>query len=238
MDPVIGSDETRPQWVPEEYRRLRSSGQGLADSLEDRPLEPVLQRAGAAVLSGLHSGSTGLTVLARRCAAGLRQRDWVGDDFLADELEWALGDRPGESELVPTPVDLEMLVEALDADPAEGAGSFDPLTGDVLLGVVLSFGDFEDEGLDEAAEERQIEIAPGSREAYLDMVDFAETVADPQLRERLRRALDGRGAFRRFKDTIHDAGGDQLSAWTVFGEERALGRARKWLAEHGYCPQE
>lgn len=237
VDPVVGSDETRRQWVPEQYRRLRASAPDLADSLEGRPLEPVLQRAGSAVLSRLNSGSTGLTALARRCAAGLRQRDWVGDDVLAEELERALGDKPGEGELAPTPVDLEMLVEALDTDPAEGAGSFDPLTGEVLLGV-LSFGDFEDEDLDETVEERRIEIVPGSREVYLDMVDFAETVADPQLRGRLRRALDGRGAFRRFKDTIHDEGGDQLSAWTVIGEERALGRARQWLAEHGYRPQE
>lgn len=32
--------------------------------------------------------------------------------------------------------------------------------------------------------------------------------------------------------------GDALTAWTIFGEERALGRARQWLADHGYRPDE
>jgi hypothetical protein len=38
-----------------------------------------------------------------------------------------------------------------------------------------------------------------SRGGYQDMVDFTETVADPHLRELLQVALNGRGAFRRFK---------------------------------------
>jgi hypothetical protein len=34
--------------------------------------------------------------------------------------------------------------------------------------------------------------------------DFAEAVADPVAAERLTLALEGRGAFRRFRDTVHD----------------------------------
>lgn len=57
------------------------------------------------------------------------------------------------------------------------------------------------------------------------------------LRKRLQEALNGRGAFRRFKDAIHDVDGDTLSAWTIFSEERSLGRARQRLADHGYRPK-
>lgn len=49
-------------------------------------------------------------------------------------------------------------------------------------------------------------VSPGSRSAYRDMADSTGTVPDTWLRARLLRALQGRGAFRRFKDAIHDAG--------------------------------
>src|SRR6185437_7079340 len=37
---------------------------------------------------------------------------------------------------------------------------------------------------------------------YQDMADFAERVSDDQARRRLARALEGKGAFRRFKDVL------------------------------------
>jgi hypothetical protein len=232
-----GRGDVGEGWSFAEYRRLRAGSSELAELLEGRSLEPVLQRAGTALLGGLDSGSADLTELARRCATGLRQRGWAGDELLADELERAVGNESGKGELAPTPVDLEDLAEALDSDPADGEGAFDPLTGEVLPGVVLNFDGLEADEIDEAAEERRIGIWPGSGEAYGDMAEFTETVTDPGLRDRLLRALDGRGAFRRFKNTIHDADGEPLTAWTIFAEERGLGRAREWLAECGYRPQ-
>ncbi len=40
------------------------------------------------------------------------------------------------------------------------------------------------------------------RTAYQSMRDFVETLHDPLLREELSSALDGKGAFRKFKDTL------------------------------------
>lgn len=242
LDESMGSEDDSGghlrQWTPEEYRGLWTDSPEVISALNERSLEPVLQQAGTAVLKGLgFTHSPGPADLARRCAAGLRERDWPGDELLADELERALRSKTGESELLPTPIDLESLVEALGSDPTEGAGAFDPLTGDVLSAVVMSSGGFEDEDIDEDPEVQRIEISPDSQGAYLDMVLFADTVTDLRLRERLQWALDGRGAFRRFKDAIHNADEDTLSVWTIFSEERALGRARLWLAEHGYRPQ-
>ena len=34
------------------------------------------------------------------------------------------------------------------------------------------------------------------------MVEFIESVDNPRLAERMSRAIEGRGAFRRFKDTL------------------------------------
>jgi hypothetical protein len=41
-----------------------------------------------------------------------------------------------------------------------------------------------------------------SREGYRDMEASTETVEDENLKEKLWIALDGRGAFRRFKDVL------------------------------------
>lgn len=43
-----------------------------------------------------------------------------------------------------------------------------------------------------------------SDEAYKTMTDFIETVNDPALKEKVSSALNGKGAFRRFKDVLID----------------------------------
>lgn len=45
------------------------------------------------------------------------------------------------------------------------------------------------------------------------------------------RAIEGKGAYRRFRDLIHDEGLTQ--AWQDFSDERQIGRARQYLAEQG-----
>lgn len=48
-------------------------------------------------------------------------------------------------------------------------------------------------------------------------------------------AITGKGAFRRFRDVI--ARWPELAQrWYAFSEDRALGRARVWLADNGYTP--
>jgi len=39
---------------------------------------------------------------------------------------------------------------------------------------------------------------------YEDMADFTELVSDDHAARRLARAINGRGAFRRFKDELHE----------------------------------
>lgn len=43
-----------------------------------------------------------------------------------------------------------------------------------------------------------------SVEAYRIMTEFVETIKDPTLKKELSNALDGKGAFRRFKDILLD----------------------------------
>lgn len=67
---------------------------------------------------------------------------------------------------------------------------------------------------------------------YQDMVDFAEGISDEQAGRRLGRAIQGKGAFRRFKDELHEEYPDLLPAWYAFRDARAARRAIDWLTGH------
>jgi len=68
------------------------------------------------------------------------------------------------------------------------------------------------------------------------MQAFIATLADPGQADRLEIAIQGQGAFRRFKDVLGRWPGE-LERWYTFSDERRLGRARAWLADAGYTPQ-
>jgi hypothetical protein len=53
-----------------------------------------------------------------------------------------------------------------------------------------------------------------------DMADFAESITDERAGHRLARAIQGRGAFRRFRDELHDEYPDLLPAWCAFRDAR------------------
>ena len=71
-----------------------------------------------------------------------------------------------------------------------------------------------------------------SYEGYNLMVEFAEKVEDELLREKLSIALDGKGAFRRFKNVIADYP-DYRQKWFTFKDERINKKVIEWLNSMG-----
>ena len=128
-------------------------------------------------------------------------------------------------------VDLRSLAEALEDHSPETIWWFDPGTG--MTEPYLA--DPSSVGLDEEEEDPldrgliRIEPIP-SREAYEDMEDFIERVRDRRARDLLERAIAGRGAFRRFKDTLLDFP-DLRQVWFAFHDARMERRAIQWLAD-------
>ena len=74
--------------------------------------------------------------------------------------------------------------------------------------------------------------APGQRDLneYDIMADFAESVPDPRANELLSVALEGKGAFRRFKDTLHRVG--LADEWYDFKHKAFVDIAREWCEEN------
>jgi len=74
-----------------------------------------------------------------------------------------------------------------------------------------------------------------SYEGYNLMVEFAEKVEDELLREKLNIALDGKGAFGRFKNVIADYP-DYREKWFKFRDERLNKKVIEWLNSIGIEP--
>ncbi|WP_131804104.1 hypothetical protein [Pseudofrankia sp. BMG5.36] len=251
-------------WDREQLWRLRAPGVDVAAALAGRPIAAVAEHVGQLLLDVIAGAGAGagaariggkeadaLAEQARRCVAELWGRGWEGDDVLARELADVLGepwppetaaDAPMSSvpdlprwPLTPIPVHLADLAEFLDGDPRQGRGVIDLETGFIWPPGSLEFDPPPElnELRDDFDPERWLAFSPESGEGYRDMLDFADTV-DARWRERLLRALDGRGPFRRFRDALVDAPNGYRSRWEVFGTERALGRARVFLADNGY----
>ena len=125
-------------------------------------------------------------------------------------------------------VDLGELSSALEDNSPDHAWWLDPESGALELRSEYFDGFEEDE---EPSERSLVFIDPiGSHEAYADMEDFATRIRDPRARDLLVRAIAGRGAFRRFKDTLLDFP-DLREAWFQFHDARMRRRAIAWLRD-------
>ena len=137
------------------------------------------------------------------------------------------------------PIDLEMLQEALDNASYEMSYYLDKETGEVLF----STEDFPLEALPDknaseeeiqAFEQRYLAIPVGamSRDGYADMQEFITTVEDPVMRGKLEVAIDGKGAFRRFKNVLLEDPAER-KRWFEFKDECSRYRAVRWLKIEG-----
>ena len=73
---------------------------------------------------------------------------------------------------------------------------------------------------------------------YQDMVDFAEGISDRTAGERLSRTLEGKGAFRRFKNELYQGHPELISVWHAWRDARARVRAVQWLVDEGLIEED
>ena len=71
-----------------------------------------------------------------------------------------------------------------------------------------------------------------SRDGYHDMELFIGTVKDEPLQQLLSVAIDGRGAFRRFKNVLIEHP-DECERWFAFQRDRMRQRVLDWLDAEG-----
>jgi hypothetical protein len=135
-------------------------------------------------------------------------------------------------------LDIEAITTALsDQTDYEHRWLIDPRTGEIAFWT-------SDLGIDgqNPVDLDEVDLTPidplPSRVWYADMADFAERITDEHARRRLARALDGRGAFRRFRNELYDEYPQLLPVWNAFRDTRGQRRAVEWLLDEGLVSED
>ncbi len=132
------------------------------------------------------------------------------------------------------PVDWEALEDAFENNAPEVHSYLHLSTGEVLR-VVDGIADPEMHARI-ASDQTYLRVDPvSSREQYRWMERFIPMVDEGELRDKLTRAIDGKGAFRRFKDVLMSHGPER-ERWFAFRSERLRVFMEAWLAAHALTP--
>ncbi|OYO20340.1 hypothetical protein BI335_01950 [Enemella evansiae] len=156
----------------------------------------------------------------------LQNRQQLGDRELAAELLAALrGADPTEGVMV----SLDELNNALSDDSQyESAAFLNVQTGEAVHPALTDPGMIgEDDAVDvESGEWVQIDLERAQSD-WQAMADFVGTVADDPIRRRLQDAIEGKGAFSRFRRSLPE---ELFPDWQTFHTDRRWGRLRAELA--------
>lgn len=135
-----------------------------------------------------------------------------------------------EATLTVEMTDIAVLADALSDGNSDGGWWFHTRSGDVRMS-----GDWSD-GFDDDDLEDQGWVVIDSRDtrgAFDDMATFAQAVGDLRARESLLRSLEGKGAFRRYRDAMRMFPALR-EPWTTWSDARAEARAVRWLLDEGH----
>lgn len=128
------------------------------------------------------------------------------------------------------PIDWEALEDAFENNAPEVHSYLHIQTGEVLRVV---------DGIADPDMHSRISLDPNyqrvdpvsSREQYRWMERFIPMVEDREIQKRLEAAIDGKGAFRRFKDVLMSFAAER-ERWFAFRSERLRVFMEAWLTAH------
>jgi hypothetical protein len=196
----------------------------LAGRVDDRQLQLIA----CGLLTAMKARRLGAPMWARRVAGRLRERAWVGDAQMADMLLARADGVDRGRPLVGT--DPEEIAEVANGGRGSSPGGLLCVDdGMAYPGEVLELLADEGEVDTESGDWRTIDPVL-SHTAWTDMADFIEEVPDAALREVLSDAIEGRGAFSRFRRVL-DRHPELSVEWWKFSDDRHRGRAVQWLDE-------
>jgi len=129
-------------------------------------------------------------------------------------------------------IDLDGLCSAIEDSSYEHEYYLDLETGEILF--LSEYMDDETEKLrdridDDTDRYERIPKAE-SHEGYEDMQAFIATVKDERIAELLEVAINGKGAFRRFKDVLLNYP-EERERWFQFKDDRMEEKALEWLGD-------
>jgi len=137
-----------------------------------------------------------------------------------------------------TPINWTDLETAFERNSPDTESFLDTRTGEVVTVTEGAIDYSEQRGKVQAGGEAFVRIEPAaSREQYKWMERFVAGVTDEPLRERLVIAIDGKGAFRRFKDVLLNYPTER-ERWFSYRSELLHWVMHKWMEKEQLAPKE
>jgi hypothetical protein len=130
-------------------------------------------------------------------------------------------------------IGLDELYSAMEDSSYEHEYYLDLETGEILF--LSEYTDDEETGklkdkIEEESDRYERIPKAESHEGYEDMVNFITTVKNERLAELLEVAINGKGAFRRFKDVLLNHP-EERDRWFQFKDNRIQEQALEWLGD-------
>ncbi len=149
---------------------------------------------------------------------------------------WTDSDEPPDVKgMVTVAIDWAELEGALENNSPDLHSFFNKETGDVIR--IFSGNESVERRLQEVeADPAYLYIEPiSSREQYRWMEEFIEEIEDCPLKQKLVSAVDGKGAFRRFKDALADDS-EKRELWFARRSVKLQAHIAEWLKAKNITP--
>lgn len=232
-----GPSEPAPRLTADEVRAARETPAALIELMTGKELGDVVQQVAVRLLRGYAAanakGRDQLKPLLLHVYYKAKERGWAGDEELADELLATLRGQAPQGE--PLAVDLVDLADEAHFTGQDGmAGAYvDTATGETRPAAIEAWDDEDDED----SEERDEIFVEDDANDWNDLDAFADAidgVDDNRVADQIRRAIEGRGAFSRFRVVVDEH--RLTERWYGFRDDRRAGRMRLELLRQGYRP--
>lgn len=125
---------------------------------------------------------------------------------------------------------LSEVIDALEFTNDEIEYYYNLDNGEIFMSNIGEFENLNEDELDELFEKSIMLPTRYDINEYEMMEDFAETIKDTRLQNKLYISLNGNGAFRRFKDTCINY--DIIDDWYKFRDEKYKEVAINWCKDN------
>lgn len=107
---------------------------------------------------------------------------------------------------------------------------YNPEKDEIFLSNIGEYGDLSEDEIDELFEAAIILPTQYEINEYQMMVDYIETIESPEINNNLQRLIQGKGAFRRFKDYCAEM--KIIQEWYKYRDEQYKEIAIDWCKQN------
>ena len=127
-------------------------------------------------------------------------------------------------------INLEKIIEGLEMVDDIVDCYYNPEKDEIFLSNIGEYEELSEDEIDELFEKSIILPTKYKINEYQMMVDFIETIDNLEIKSNLQRLIQGKGAFRRFKNYCFNV--NIIQDWYKFKEERYKQIAIEWCEQN------